>query len=114
MPYISTVTTKKIDEKTKKDLTRLLGEAIEILPGKSEKWLMLRFEGGAEMAFRGDCDSDTAMLEVSLLGKADPAALDRLTARLSEIVTGTLGVPSDRIYVKYFETDTWGYDGGNL
>ena len=114
MPYINTITTKKITEETKKGLTRLLGEAIEIFPGKSERWLMLRFEGEAQMAFRGDFESDTAMIEVALLGKADAEALGKFTARVCEIVTEMLGVPSDRIYVKYFETDKWGYDGANF
>ena len=114
MPYINTITTKPITKEIKKDLTKLLGEAIEILPGKTEKWLMLRFEGDAEMAFRGDFESDTAMVEVALLGKSEGAYLEKLTARLCEIIEEKLSIPSDRIYVKYFETDKWGYDGGNF
>ena len=36
MPYINTVTTKEITEEKKAALTRALGEAITLIPGKSE------------------------------------------------------------------------------
>ncbi len=114
MPYINTVTTKKISQDMKKELTKELGEAITLLPGKSEEWLMLRFEDGAEMAFRGDVEKDAAMIEVALLGKAPADALNNLTARLTQIITEKLGVAGDRIYVKYFETDKWGWNGSNI
>ncbi|MBQ7363537.1 MAG: hypothetical protein IJW48_03690 [Clostridia bacterium] len=114
MPYINTATTKEISKEMKAELTRELGEAISLLPGKSEEWLMLRFEGGADMAFRGDCEGDTAMVEVSLLGKAAPEALSALTARITEILEDKLALSRDRVYIKYFETDKWGWNGINL
>ena len=66
MPFINTITTKEITKEKKAKLTSELGKAISIIPGKSENWLMLKFEGGADMAFRGDGDNDSAMVEVEL------------------------------------------------
>ena len=114
MPYINTVTTKEITEEKKAALTRALGEAITLIPGKSESWLMLNFEGSAKMAFRGDGVTDCAMLEVEIFGKASADALCRLTQRLCSVTSEILAVPSDRIYVKYRECDKWGYDGSNF
>ena len=114
MPYINTVTTTKIDKNLKEELTKKLGEAITLIPGKTEEWLMLRFEDEAEMAFRGKCDGEYAMIEVALLGKTDKSALAPLTKRLTEIAEECLGVKGDGVYIKYFETDKWGYNGFNF
>ena len=114
MPYINTVTTKEISKEAKAELTRELGDAIKLIPGKSEEWLMLRFEGGTEMAFRGDADADCAMVEVSLLGTAAPDALSALTSRITELLGAKLSIPHDKIYIKYFETDKWGWNGFNF
>lgn len=114
MPYINTTTTVKISENQEAALKEAMGKAISLIPGKSESWLMLNFRDCARMAFRGDANGECAMLEVEILGKADAAALDKLTAELCRIVSEVLSVPSDRIYVKYNEIDVWGYDGANF
>lgn len=114
MPYINTTTTVKISESQETALREALGKAISLIPGKSESWLMLNFRDCARMAFRGDASRDCAMLEVEILGKANVSDLDRLTAELCRIVSETLSVPTDRIYVKYNEIDVWGYDGNNF
>ena len=114
MPYINTVTTVNITEEQKRALTKEFGKAIELIPGKSEEWLMLRFTGGEMMAFKGDCESPCAMIEVEVFGKAKPSAMEDLTKELCLIVERTLGVKSERVYVKFEEIDTWGYDGFNF
>ena len=114
MPFISTKTNKTIT----KDQARLLKEAyasaIELLPGKTEKWLMLSFEGDTPMAFHGDMESDMAFLTVSLVGHAPDKAYDALTSRLCEVMKEVLGIAPDMVYVKYEETDKWGYNSMNF
>lgn len=114
MPMIITKTTTTISKEQQAVLTKKFGEAITLLPGKSEEWLMLSFEDGARMAFRGKCDSDLCYIEVNLLGAASREAYEALTARLCEVVSETLGVAPGGIYVKYEEAKTWGYDGFNF
>ena len=114
MPFINTITTKEISSEKKAVLTSQLGKAIELIPGKSEKWLMLKFEGGAAMAFRGDCTNDCAMVEVELYGSASTESMNSLTGRITEVLHDELGIESDRVYVKYFSTPAWGYDGENF
>ena len=100
MPYINTITTKKITEDEKARLTHAFGKAIELLHGKSEKWLMLRFEGGASMAFRGNCELDCAMVEVELLGEGNKEELDALTGKICELLGEVLLLDTTRVYVK--------------
>ena len=114
MPFINTITTKEITDEKKSKLTSELGKAISIIPGKSENWLMLKFEGGAAMAFRGDSYSDCAMVEVELYGRASSESMDALTGKITEILNRELGIAPDRIYVKYFSTEAWGFSGGNF
>ena len=114
MPMIITKTTATISDEQQCILTEAFGEAITLLPGKSEEWLMLSFEDNQRMAFRGTCENDLCYVEVNLLGSAKREAYDNLTARLCEIISETLGIPSDGIYIKYEEAKTWGYDGFNF
>ena len=114
MPYIETKTTVKLDDELMRALKEAYADAITLIPGKSEQWLMLGFEDGKRMAFRGDMQTDCAMLEVDIFGSASDSAYDALTERLCQVVSRVLGISPDRIYVKYRECDRWGYNGFNF
>ena len=114
MPYIKTTTSVKLDGAKKDALKAKLGQAIALIPGKSEAWLMLSFEDGAYMSFKGDTSEDYAFADVSLFGSASDAAYDRLTAAICEILSEELGVKLSNIYVKYEETNHWGWNGSNF
>ena len=51
MPFINTTVTCRIDDNKRETLKTLLGEAIALIPGKSEKFLMLAFSDGVKMYF---------------------------------------------------------------
>lgn len=114
MPYIDTVTTIKLTTEQEEELKTEFGKAIELISGKSEEWLMLNFRGGCHMAFRGTTTPDIAMLDVCVFGKAKDSEYDKLTEKLCEVVNHVLGVPRNRIYVKYAEYEHWGYNGINF
>ena len=114
MPFISTKTNQTITKATAKALKEAYASAIELLPGKTEKWLMLSFEGDTEMAFHGDMDSPMAFLTVSLVGCAPREAYDAMTQRLCSIMEQVLGIAPDMVYVKYEEVDTWGWNNINF
>lgn len=114
MPYIRTTVSKELTAQNKENLKAKLGEAIALIPGKSEAWLMLAFEDNISMYFKGDSTQDYAYLEVSLFGTTSDAAYDRLTAALSDIVNEELGIDRANIYVKYEEADHWGWNGSNF
>ena len=114
MPFIDTKTTKIITKEQEKELTRAFGEAITLIRGKSEEWLMLNFTDNCRMAFRSDSETDSAILEVKIFGKATDGEYSALTSKLCEIMSSVLGIRKDRIYVKYEEIDVWGYNGFNF
>lgn len=114
MPYIRTTVSNELTDEKREAIKTKLGQAIALIPGKSESWLMLSFEDNMKMYFRGDESEDYAYLEVSLFGSASDAAYDRLTAALSEIINEELGIGRENIYIKYEEAEHWGWNGNNF
>ncbi len=63
MPFINVMTNSEI--KDKDALKAELGNDITAIPGKSEAWLMVKFEDKADMYFKGN-NEPCAMFEISL------------------------------------------------
>lgn len=113
MPFINTKFTGEINEAQQEAIKTALGKAVEVL-GKTESWLMVGFEQDCALYFRGNKPASAAFVEVSIYGKASPAACDSMTAEICRILTRELAVPADMIYVKYSPTEQWGWNGGNF
>ena len=107
MPYINTTTTKKITDEERAELTREFGKLIEIIPGKIEAYLMLNFEDERKMAFQGDSKTDCAILAVDILGATEEKYMEKLSDGLVLAVNRVLGVPTERIYVKFGVYENW-------
>ncbi len=112
MPFITIKTNKQLTSSDKIALKTDLGQAISILPGKTEQWLMLSFES-SDMYFKGSADA-CCIAEVKIYGSARQNDYDKLTSTITEIINKTLAIEPDRIYVAYFETSIWGYNGTNF
>lgn len=113
MPYIQTMTNVGISGKKEQTIKQRMGEAIELIPGKSESWLMLSFRDDVHMYFRGE-DEPCAICQVKLYGSASEEAYAELTGALTDILSEELEIEPDHIYVTYDEIGTWGWNGGNL
>ena len=114
MPFINTKVNTVISKESELVLKEKLGEAISIIPGKSEQWLMLGFEDNARLYFRGNGEDKMAFVEVKVFGGENKAACNELTARICEIYNDVLGIDKDKIYVKYETISNWGWNGGNF
>lgn len=114
MPYISTKTNITIPKEKELIIKERLGKAIAILPGKSESWLMLSFEGDVSLYFQGKSDNPIAFVEVKLFGKSGNEAYNKLTSEISNILKEELSIDPGQIYVKYEEVSHWGYNGSNF
>ena len=113
MPFINVKTNKTVSADNAEQLKAQLGQAITAIPGKTEAWLMVCIEDDKKLYFKGD-SAPAAMVEVSILGSASSAALTDMTARVTESLTATLGIPADRVYVSYSSTGDWGWNGSNF
>lgn len=114
MPFINSKVSVSISEEQEKELKNRLGQAIAIVPGKSEAWLMTGFEDNYHLYFRGDNSQPIAYIEVKIYGDENPTAFDALTTEITKIFNEVLGIAPDHIYVKYEAVKNWGWNGNNL
>ena len=70
MPFIETKTNVTVSKEAETKIKEALGQAISIIPGKSENWLMLAIEGDIPMYFRGDDSAPIAFVDVKTFGTA--------------------------------------------
>ena len=113
MPYINVATTEKIDSSTAQKLKEKLGKAISIIPGKSERWLMINLDGEKTLSLGGSFES-CAIAQISIYGSSTGDVYNRLTAEVTNILNEFLNVSKDRIYVSYSECKYWGFNGSNF
>ncbi|MCR5451505.1 MAG: hypothetical protein K6F00_02625 [Lachnospiraceae bacterium] len=114
MPFIGTKTNVTISKEQEKQLKERLGQAISIVPGKSESWLMLAIEGDVPMYFRGENADPVAFVEVKIFGGASSDTYNRMTGELTGIYKDILGIAPDHMYIRYFGSEDWGWNGSNF
>ncbi|MBE5935927.1 MAG: hypothetical protein E7262_09085 [Lachnospiraceae bacterium] len=114
MPYIGSKVSVKITPEQENELKTRLGQAIALIPGKSEQWLMTGFEDNYHLYFRGDNSSPIAFIEVKVFGRENPEAFNNLTGEITKIFNEVLSIAPDHIYVKYEAVANWGWNGANL
>jgi len=113
MPFINIKTNQTVSKAQQESIKSGLGNAITTLAGKSEQWLMVGIEPEYILYHQGS-DAPAAMVEVQLYGGASGSAYSKLTGQISEILNSELSIPKNRIYVSYFATSDWGWNGGNF
>ena len=114
MPFIETKLNIRLSPDKETVIKQQLGHAISLFPGKSEYWLMLRFEDNCRLWFRGYNNFPIAMVEVKLFGSAEASASRQMTAEITRILSSELDIHPEHIYVNYSFSDTWGWNGENF
>lgn len=114
MPFINSKVSVAVSEDQERLLKEKLGQAIALIPGKSESWLMTGFEDNYHLYFKGSNDRPMAFVEVKVYGREDPDAFDALTGEICKIFKEVLSIDADHIYVKYEAVANWGWNGGNF
>ena len=114
MPFIDTKVSVKVTKEQEVELKTRLGQAISIIPGKSESWLMTGFQDEYHMYFRGDDSQPIAFISVSIYGSPNPSACGKMTAELTKIYGEVLGIAPDHMYSKYEASGDWGWNGSNF
>jgi len=110
MPFINTMVTTEITREKEVVLKEKLGKALSLI-GKPEAYLMIKFEEKCRLWFAGDTFGDAAYVEVALLHSAPKDSYAKLIFAICQILSEELAIPTDRIYVKFSETEFWGYNG---
>ena len=113
MPFINASTNVTISQDKETVLKSKFGQAISIIPGKSESWLMVKIEDNCKMYFQGS-DEPCIFVNVKIFGNASDSALESMTAELTNIISDELAIAKNRVYVQYELCSHWGWNGGNF
>lgn len=113
MPFINTKTTAALASSQKETLSKELSAITSECLGKGESWIMTGFEENASLCFQGDTN-DIVYVEVKCFGTPSSDAMNRMTGKVCTLFESELGIPKNRIYVAYFPTDDWGWNGSNF
>ena len=89
------------------------GKVINIIR-KLESNLIINLVYGQDLYFGGNKLEKGAYVEVKVLGSVDGGASDKMTAKVCEILQNELGIPGNAVYVSYWGTGNWGWNGGNF
>ncbi|MEF9934065.1 MAG: phenylpyruvate tautomerase MIF-related protein [Clostridium sp.] len=113
MPYIDSSFSGKLTTKHSEILKTKLGKAIEILPGKSEQWLFLKFKDGERLYFQGEELNNGALVEIKMIGSKSRDEKEALTKEICNIYNECLGIDPKHIYIIFSEvsTDNFGWNG---
>lgn len=110
MPYIGVNVTGTLTEAQKETLKTGFGEKITLIPGKTEKALMVDFSENHTMYFQGDKRA-LAFVDVRLYKNAAFEDKKRFTEAVFALIHEVTGLPSEDIYLSCGEYDTWGVRG---
>jgi phenylpyruvate tautomerase PptA (4-oxalocrotonate tautomerase family) len=114
MPYLSVRTNLSPEAGVREDFLEQASRRVAELLGKSEQYVMVNLKTGQEMRF-GGIDAPLAYLELKSIGLPEERTGD-ISADLCALVSGTLGVPVERIYIEFSnaERHLWGWNGGTF
>lgn len=105
MPFINVKLSTLLSQEQEITLKQELGEAISIIPGKSESSLMLQFEENCRLWLAGSNEGPIVFVNVMLLGKADRQDYASFSSRVVEIFECQLA--ARHVYVKFEEVPNW-------
>lgn len=114
MPFINVKVNVEITPEKEEKIKSEFGRAIALIPGKSEKSLMIAFEDNCRMYFRGSSDDPIAFVEIKLFGSTTKEAYSAVTLAVTSALNRELSIDTSQIYVKYEEVTNWGCNGLNF
>ncbi len=111
MPYLKIQTNLPLSKKAERAVLRNASQLVSELLEKPESFVMIAVEANTPMLFGGS-DEPVAFLELKSIGLPAKRTKD-LSEALCQMIEGHLGVPCDRVYVKFIDVKRgmWGWKG---
>lgn len=111
MPYISVNVTKVLTDTQKDAIKSKLGEKISVIPGKSEKALMIDISDGHTIYMAGVRCENTAYIDVKIYGSTEFQYRKAFTEAVFEAIAQAVDIPKDGMYLTFSEFENWGMKG---
>jgi phenylpyruvate tautomerase PptA (4-oxalocrotonate tautomerase family) len=111
MPYLMIQTNLPLGKKAERAVLKNASTLVAELLQKPESFVMIAMETDTAMLFAGS-DDPVAFLELKAVGLPARKTKD-LSEALCQLIEGHLGIPRDRVYVKFIDVKghMWGWKG---
>nr|MDD6335770.1 hypothetical protein [bacterium] len=110
MPYVGVTVSKKLADSQKEQLKAALGQAISLIPGKTQSVLMVAILDGQSLYYAGEAQPDCAFVDVRLKGEAEVAYKKSFAQAASRAVKEIGGVEG-QVFMTFSCFEQWGSDG---
>ena len=110
MPFIVSKFNAPISAEQERRLKEALGQAISLVPGKSEEYLLCEFQENCHLWLRGDNSRPIAYITVSIFANETHLGLPALFASITNAFARILATPPENVYIKYDDIVAWGVD----
>ena len=111
MPFIIARVNVPVSREQEQEIKSYLGRAIELVPGKSEQYLLLGIEENYHFWLRGDDSQPAAYIEASIFGNESHCGYESFTREITKVFHEVLSIPPENIYLKYDDIRVWGVGG---
>ncbi|MES2691935.1 MAG: phenylpyruvate tautomerase MIF-related protein [Verrucomicrobiota bacterium] len=111
MPYLMIQTNLPLGKKAERAILRNASTLVSEQLAKPESFVMVALQKDISMLFAGS-DDPVAFLELKSVGLPARKTKD-LSEALCQLIEGHLGIPRDRVYVKFIDVKgaMWGWKG---
>lgn len=114
MPFVGSKVSKSVTKRQEIKLKEGLGQAIALVPGKSEKYLMTEFEDNCHLYFQGRNDKPIAYIEAALFGNEMHYGYDNFVKYVTKLYNETLNIPTENIFIRFEDIPDWAEAGMNF
>ena len=111
MPFIISRVNIPLSEEQETALKAGLGQAISLVPGKSEASLMLGFEDSYHLYLRGDNSQPMAYITVAVFSNHGHHGYEQLSEAISQLFHRVLDIDPLRIFINYEDIPAWSVAG---
>ena len=88
------------------DLKSRIGQAVSLVPGKSEASLLLCFEPPCRLYLRG-AEVPAALISADFFSSEDYVGFDRFAAAVSRAFCDVLSVPPENAFIRFGDIGVW-------
>ena len=112
MPFVRVKTNRTFEPSAELELKTRIGEAISLIPGKSEDFLLLTFEDDMHIWWHGSNEHPVVYIEASAFATEDRKGYPEFTEAVTQAFSEVLQMPAENVYIQFSDIPGWSV-GGN-
>lgn len=106
MPFVICKVNVPVSREQEVELKERLGRAIELVPGKSERGLLVAVEDCCRLWLAGD-DDPLAYVQADVFANEGHVGYAAFSAEMASAFKDILDIPPERVYVRYGDIPVW-------